>query len=52
MAKSAAAINEWIRSQQTRLGIETSTNGGSVPKVTAYPGERPWNAWRTPRLTA
>jgi hypothetical protein len=40
MRKSQTAINEWIRAQQVRLGIETSTIGGSVPTVTVYPGER------------
>lgn len=37
MRKSQAEINSWIRSQQMRLGIEsseTSPNGGSVSTVT------------------
>jgi hypothetical protein len=40
MPKSLPEINQWIRQQQVRLGIEpseTPADGGSVPAVVVYP---------------
>ncbi|MFM0088942.1 hypothetical protein PQR46_18705 [Paraburkholderia sediminicola] len=38
MRKSQAEINEWIRRQQTRLGIGSAGNPAEQPTVTVYPG--------------